>query len=165
MSQVNTETVEIDVHLMTSDLRRALFMWQFHRPLAWLFLSIGSVVLLASLTEYLQQHFIPPAPLIIGLFWFAFPFVMPIVQARKAKQIPGGFVAHYMIDHRTLRRTTNGTAVEMAWEVLYGIRETADAFLVLTNKSCFFVIPKRSFATQADLSLTTQIFSEHLRTR
>lgn len=53
-------------------------------------------------------------------------------------------IARYVIDGKGTRRTTSGTAVELAWKVLHGIDEASRAFLVLAHKHCFFVIPKHS---------------------
>jgi hypothetical protein len=165
MNEIDTGIVEFQVRLSTSELRSALFGWSFRRPWTWLLLCIGSLLLLASAGEYLLRHTTPGAGLWIGVAWILLPFLLPVLQTRQATLTAEGLAAAtYMLDANGVQRQTSGTAVELAWNVLYGFRETSSAFLLLTNKNCFFVIPKRLLPPN-ELMRVAKIFSANLKRR
>ena len=162
MSEVGT-AVEFDVQLTKADLRQAATAWQFRRPMTWLFLVIGTLLLFSSVAESVVHAKVLAVPLGVGLIWILWPFLIPVLQTRKSRQGPGALAAaHYQVDDERLRRTTKETAVEFTWSSLFGFRNTARAILILTNKTCFFVIPKRSFPDEAELLRFTSIVSSHL---
>ena len=165
MTDSETETVEFEIQVRGSDLRQALLAWQLRKPWTWLLVGIGSLMLLGSLAEYLQGHAIPAPWLTVGSVWVLLPFFLPFIQVRKTNLGPEGLAtAQYKIDSRGIKRATAGTSVELAWNILYGIHETSRAFLVLTNKNCFFVIPKQLLDGDA-LVRTANLLSHNLRRR
>ncbi len=164
MPEIEAGTVEFEIQLSTSDLRQALFAWQLRKLGTWLLFGVGSLMLLGCLAEHLQGHAIPVPWLMIGLAWLTLPFLLPALQVRKANLNPEGLaVARYKIDASGIKRSTRGTDVELAWNVLYGLHETSRAFLILTNKNCFFVIPKSSL--HGDVLIRTTNLLSHLRKR
>ena len=166
MPETETSVTEFDVCLTIPQLRRALFVWQIRKWWTWLLLAVACLMLIGSLVGLLRGQGIQVVPLCVALTWLALPFLLPVLQIRKANLGKDALAtAHYRVDESGIRRTTSSTNIELSWTALYGFRETSDNFLVLTRRNCFIVIPKQSLGDRLILSRTAELLAKHLQRR
>ncbi len=163
-------TIEVDVRLTPADATalRWKMLWQrpaaVARTLGTLLVGMTLLTLVALDGEISWVTPVIYAAALAGvLLWQA--FVVPRRAFRSTPALQG--TQHWAIDDAELRRTTTGPDgralgdIRLSWEALHRVAETRDAFLLLQSRTMAMPIPKRCFASAADLERFRALVAQH----
>jgi hypothetical protein len=153
--------------LTLDDLRRVLFYGVFRRPQAIGTLVLASFVLISIVLMVLivpggnaVSIALRSSPFVVLLgFWCFFMVAIPFRSAKK--RFVGETVwqepAEYSFDPEQIRVNRPNASSAMNWNVVTEVRETRSLFLLQLGSSSSIPLPKRFFASEAEIGAWKQL--------
>jgi hypothetical protein len=89
-------------------------------------------------------------PALLGSFFIAFPFVVPMLSINRQLKTLGRVSEEgiYEFDEVHFSIVRPSLQVSMPWSSIHSAVAMKDVFAIFTTKTCFFAVPKRFFSPE-----------------
>lgn len=175
-------TVEIEVQLNFGDIYKSLVRSHIrqYKKLLWIWGVVAAILgllLLLALVKYLHADHSVPVPTADWLqtlqdsaplsATFLFPillvWVLPLMAASnlsKNKIVRAGY--RYTLSNAGLHQETSVSKVDLQWKAVEDVYESPTALLLRISKVSAHIIPRRCFASEADVETVRKIFHDNV---